>query len=265
MQELTVTKMAHRYTALLGVIVAVGCGSESKNGAASGGTGVDGSDNGNDGADSDSGTDGGADGHDEAGDPSVPDDCADLFIQGEFRCAEFEACEHLAAHPAQIVLWHVALHGDGDHSRELDCIERYLVAEGIASTSAGEAVTAEANYTQVQTLCRATMVEECVPEALPERCAPLDEQSCANDPLCSVCKGDKLDPIQNCWEEDVFAFCRLPPGGGTPGWGVPYVGPDGSSCWMSGCMDNQSGWTADPERAVCPDKGGENDPPVCSG
>ena len=230
MPKLTMTRLGLGSTTLLATAIAVACGQSN-----------------------------------DAAGPSIPEDCEDLFEQGEFECTSPDICEYLEENPDRVARWRATLQVGGDHERELDCIERYLVAEGLDSVATfyEDSVAVEATYPEIETLCRAAVVSGCSATASSERCSPLDEQACTDEPLCTACTGYKLDPDQACFVQDAFAVCGDPTGG-TQDWIVPYVGPDGT-CWSGDCLDGQAGWTADPEAAYFPYLGGNDAPPICSG
>jgi len=255
---------------LVAGVLVVGCGpgTTAGDGSTAGDDGGDAGTTGGDGDGDGGGTDDGVGTTGESstgtgsstGDPTIPEGCEDLFDDGEFSCpgSETEGCDFLAGQPDRLALWtiqfYVDLGGTGepednisDFERKAACVEAYLDGLGIEHQPIDrEHFYLTASYAQVEPLCRASMIDDCRPNALEGECELLDEAGCWEIPLCSDYGGWRIEPGASCYEADVFAIC-LTQHYACGDMVSPMRGPDGA-CWLFGenCLETQPGWQLEP-------------------
>lgn len=212
-------------------------------------------------------------------DPSgdIPAGCQDLFDTGAFSCgtpSDSGPCDAAATQPQTRFEWRVifdedvpAAPADADVSeleRKVNCSVAYLEAKGLRPVGAmpdRERFHVEATYSQVETLCRTSMVGRCAPEMVGGACEALDEMACAASPHCREYRGTRLDLQRGCRGPDEFAVC-INPGHGCEDAPTTHTGPD-FSCWAfgTGCYPERDDWPG--AQGSCPDAEETWDWPEC--
>lgn len=188
-------------------------------------------------------------------DSGIPSGCEDVFDDAERTCSgEPGVCDFVHAHPDRELRWDVQfledLQGTGepsdkvsDYDHKAACVERFLEdadVDVLAGPSDKTYFSVSATASELEPLCRASMIGQCSPMAGPDQCEPLSESECAADPLCWEYRGTRRPPGASCVESDAFAVC-LPPVACTASPAV-YSGPDGCFAFSSGCLRGVREW-----------------------
>jgi hypothetical protein len=138
-----------------------------------------------------------------------------------------------------------------DFERKVMCIEAYLDGIGVEHDPIeDEHISATATHAQVEPLCRASMINTCVPGPLQGECESYGEDECDLTPWCGPLHGQRIEPGASCYAMDVFGVC-FPEGLSCGANVLSAKGPDGA-CWLFinsafvACVEEQPEWEIEP-------------------
>jgi hypothetical protein len=149
----------------------------------------------------------------DAQESAIPAGCEVALAKrtgGQSKCRAQAQCEHVRAHPEEVVSFYFNLYkmtaGEGEsfptserlHNRQ--CVADFLRAHGVTKQEADTGlndVAVSASYKQVQAAFDLAIVNEielgCRNDDACTHCAALSETACGQEPFCAV-RPSELDP-----------------------------------------------------------------------